>query len=140
MAASGNFLNASLDSCAVALTAGSFPEFDNATRPLKSWFGRLHFFASHDIDTPEKNKAHLLTLCGEQTYETVCTLVHPKTTATVSYNELVAPLTGHFDRRPFEVCNRTLSHRQSQLPDKSVTAYTAALRKLAAELVVRRHG
>lgn len=39
----------------------------------------------------------------------------------------------HFNLHPSKVYNRTLFQRRDQLPGKSVSAYKAALRKLAAD-------
>lgn len=55
-----------------------------------------------------------------------------KTTATVSYDEVVAALTANVDPVTFVFCNRMLFHRRDQFPAESVSAYTASLRKLAA--------
>lgn len=88
---------------------------------------------AYDIDAAEKKKALLLTLCGEQVYETVCTFVHPKVLTTVSYDELVAALMAHFDLCPFQVDNCKLFQRRDQLSGESVSAYIMALWNLAAD-------
>lgn len=86
---------------AATIPAGRIPEFDSATRSSSSRFGRLQvFLVAHSSDVPEK-KAHLLTLCRDQIYRTVCAFVHSKMLANVPCDELLAALTAHFDpRRP----------------------------------------
>lgn len=103
---------------AVAVPARRMPEVESGTHSWLSRFRRLLFFlVAHRTDAPEK--AHLLTLSVEKPYETVCALVHLKTTATtVSYDELVTALAAHLDQRPSEVCIRTLSQSWDQLPGR----------------------
>lgn len=74
-----------------------------------------------------------MALWCEQTYETVCAYVHPKTPVAVAFGEFTAALTAHFDPRPSEVYNHMLFQRRDQLPGESVTAYTVAHRKEHAD-------
>lgn len=130
---SRNFKDSSFDSGTAAVPEGPFPQFNSATSSWSSRFGRLQFFEPYDIHALKIKKAHLLTLCGEQTHEIACAPVHHKTPAIVSYDELVASLRVHSDPRPYEVYNHTLCQRQDQLSGESVSAFTVTLRKLAAD-------
>ncbi|XP_077537529.1 uncharacterized protein LOC144149749 [Haemaphysalis longicornis] len=62
--------------------------------------------ANNIVDT-RKKKAHLLTLCGEETYDTICSVVQPSTLAAVDYDHVVAALQKHYDPRPSEVAYYT---------------------------------
>lgn len=94
--------------------------FDSPTYSRWSGFRKLQYFcAGHDIVAPEQKNAHLFALPVEQKYETVSALVHGKTPATVSCNELVAALTTHFDSRLSKVYNRTWFQRRDQFPGDS---------------------
>ncbi|XP_077520001.1 uncharacterized protein LOC144129806 [Amblyomma americanum] len=98
-----------------------------------SWVGRLQFyFEANNITDPALKRANLLTLCGEQTYDTVCALIQPSTPAAVTYDDIVAPLQKHYDPRPSEVYSRAGFQRRDQLEGETVSVYIAALKKLAA--------
>ncbi|KAK8773285.1 hypothetical protein V5799_012182 [Amblyomma americanum] len=107
------------------------PEFNGSS--WSSWVGRLQFyFEANNITDPTLKRANLLTLCGEQTYDTVCALIQPSTPAAVSYDDIVAALQKHYDPRPSEVYSRARFQRRDQLEGETVSAYIAALKKLAA--------
>ncbi|KAK8773502.1 hypothetical protein V5799_011964, partial [Amblyomma americanum] len=107
------------------------PEFNGSS--WSSWVGRLQFyFEANNITDPALKRANLLTLCGEQTYDTVCALIQPSTPAAVSYDDIVAALQKHYDPRPSEVYSRARFQRRDQLVGETVSAYIAALKKLAA--------
>ncbi|XP_037524947.1 uncharacterized protein LOC119401719 [Rhipicephalus sanguineus] len=58
---------------------GRLPEFSGSSGSWRSWYGRLQFFfEASDIADASKKRAHLLTLCGDQTYDVVCALDQPK--------------------------------------------------------------
>ncbi|XP_077520040.1 uncharacterized protein LOC144129845 [Amblyomma americanum] len=98
-----------------------------------SWVGRLQFyFEANNITDPALKRANLLTLCGEQTYDTVCALIQPSTPAAVSYDDIVAALQKHYDPRPSEVYSRARFQRRDQLEGETVSAYIAELKRLAA--------
>ncbi|XP_077507188.1 uncharacterized protein LOC144116318 [Amblyomma americanum] len=106
------------------------PEFNGSS--WSSWVGRLQFYFEANITDPALKRANLLTLCGEQTYDTVCALIQPSTPAAVSYDDIVAALQKHYDPRPSEVYSRARFQRRDQLEGETVSAYIAALKKLAA--------
>ncbi|XP_037521015.1 uncharacterized protein LOC119397663 [Rhipicephalus sanguineus] len=108
------------------------PEFNGSS--WSSWFGRLQFyFEANNITDAAVKRANLLTLCGEQTYDTVCALIQPRTPATVDYDDIVAALQEHYDPRPSEVYCRARFQRRDQLEGEKVAEYVAALKKLAAD-------
>ncbi|XP_049272416.1 uncharacterized protein K02A2.6-like [Rhipicephalus sanguineus] len=112
--------------------SGRIPEFNGSS--WTSWFGRLQFyFEANSITDSSKKRAHLLTLCGEQTYDTVCALVQPSNPAEVAYDDIVAALQKHYDPRPAEVFSRARFQRRNQLEGETVSAYVAALKTLAAD-------
>lgn len=108
------------------------PEFNGSS--WSSWFGRLQFyFEANNITDAAMKRANLLTLCGEQTYDTVCALIQPRTPATVDYDDIIAALQKHYDPRPSEVYSRARFQRRDQLEGEKVCEYVAALKKLAAD-------
>lgn len=116
--------------------SGRLPEFNGTS--WGSWFGRLQFFfEANNITDPSKKKAHLLTLCGEETYDTVCSLVQPSTPAAVGYDDIVAALQKHYDPRPSEVYSRARFQRRDQMEGEAVSAYVAALKKTGRRLQLR---
>ncbi|XP_077498703.1 uncharacterized protein LOC144109788 [Amblyomma americanum] len=107
------------------------PEFNGSS--WSSWVGRLQFyFEANNITDPALKRANLLTLCGEQTYDTVCALIQPSTPAAESYDDIVAALQKHYDPRRSEVYSRARFQRRDQLEGETVSAYIAALKKLPA--------
>lgn len=101
--------------------SGRIPEFNGSS--WTSWFGRLQFyFEANSITDSSKKRAHLLTLCGEQTYDTVCALVQPSNPAEVAYDDIVAALQKHYDPRPAEVFSRARFQRRNQLEGETVSA------------------
>ncbi|XP_037565992.1 uncharacterized protein LOC119445783 [Dermacentor silvarum] len=113
---------------------GRLPEFSGSSGSWRSWYGRLQFFfEANDITDASKKRAHLLTLCGEQTYDMVCTIVQPKQPNQVSYDDIVEMLKAHFDPQPSEVFCRARFQRRDQRHDETVSDYVTALKRLAAE-------
>ncbi|XP_077498038.1 uncharacterized protein LOC144108747 [Amblyomma americanum] len=107
------------------------PEFNGSSWSL--WVGRLQFyFEANNITDLALKRANLLTLCGEQTCDTVSALIQPSTPAAVSYDDIVAALQKHYDPRPSEVYSRARFQRRDQLERETASAYIAALKKLAA--------
>lgn len=87
---------------------GRIPEFNGSSSSWKSWYGRLQFFfEANDIKDDSKKRAHLLTLCGEETYDVVCALVQPKQPSQVTFNEIVQALKAHLARN---LRNSTAEH------------------------------
>ncbi|KAK8767209.1 hypothetical protein V5799_006010 [Amblyomma americanum] len=106
-------------------------EFNSSS--WSSWVGRLQFyFEANNITDPALKRANLLTLCEEQTYNTVCALIQPSSPAAVSYDDIVAALQKHYDPRPSEVYSRARFQRRAKLEGETVSAYIAALMKLAS--------
>lgn len=92
---------------------GRLPEFSGSSGSWRSWYGRLQFlFEANDITDASKKRAHLLTLCSEQTYDIVCALVQPKQPNQVSYDDIVEMLKAHFDLQPSEVFCRARFQRR----------------------------
>lgn len=113
---------------------GRLPEFSGSPSSWRSWYGRLQFFfEANEITDASKKRAHLLTLCGEQTYDIVCALVQPKQPNQVSYEDIVKMLKAHFDPQPSEVFCRARFQRRDQKHDETVSDYVTALKKLAAD-------
>lgn len=98
----------------------------------QSWFERLEFyFVANDINTMDKKRALLLTLCGPETYEVVRALVAPRRPGDVEFDELVTILGARFDPRPSELHSRFKFQRRDQLPEESISNYVAALKQLS---------
>ncbi|XP_037520686.1 uncharacterized protein LOC119397325 [Rhipicephalus sanguineus] len=113
---------------------GRLPEFSGSSGSWRSWCGRLQFFfEANDITDASKKRAHLLTLCGEQTYDVVCALVQSKQPNQVSCDNIVEVLKAHFDPQPSEVFCRARFQRRDQRHDEMVSDYVTALKKLAAD-------
>lgn len=57
---------------------GCIEEFSGNVASWTSWYKRLQFyFVANDVKDVVKKRAHLPTLCGTETYETVYALLQP---------------------------------------------------------------
>lgn len=61
------------------------------------------FFEANNVTDPAKQRVYLQILCGDHTYDFVCTLLQPKTPDQVRYAGIVQALQMHFDPRLFEL-------------------------------------
>lgn len=108
--------------------------FERSSISWKSWYGRLQFFfEAYDVQGVSKKYAHLLTLCGLETYNTVGAFVQPQQPSQVTFDEIVQLLKASFDPTPSEVYRTSRFQRRDQEVGGTVSAYGTALRKLAAD-------
>ncbi|XP_037559798.1 uncharacterized protein LOC119436838 [Dermacentor silvarum] len=112
---------------------GTIPEFVPGT-DWSTWLERLEFcYEANDIVESFKKRAVLLTLCGEQTYETLRALVAPRKPSEVDLVDIIKLLSQYFDPRPSELHGRYRFQKRDQLANELVKDYVTALRTLAKE-------
>ena len=74
----------------------------------------------------EQRRAILLAVCGTATYQLFWNLVTPQKT----YTELVQLVKDHHVPKPPAIASRKEFHTWNRRPDKSISKFVAALRKL----------
>ena len=72
------------------------------------------YFIANDIDTAEKQRAVLLTVCGPETYRLVCNLVALEKPSAKMFDELLKLLTDHFLPKPSIIVQRYKFHSRSR--------------------------
>ena len=71
-------------------TYGNVGEFHNGAEEWTAYTERLeHYFTANDIDSAEKKRAILLSICGPTTYSLIRSLVSPKKATEYTFAELV---------------------------------------------------
>ncbi|KAL3254615.1 hypothetical protein MRX96_054144 [Rhipicephalus microplus] len=98
-----------------------------ASSRLKCARQRLEFYEANNIVEPAEKRAVVLTLCGEQTYETLRALVAPQKPSRVDLVHIINILTQPFNLRPSELLGRYRFQKRDQLLNESVKYYVTAL-------------
>ena len=115
-------------------THGNICEFNAEAEDWKSYTERLQqYFTANDVDSAEKQRAILLSVCGAQTYQLIRSLLAPAKPTEKSFTEIVACLTEHYHPKPSIIVLRYNFNIRSRKQGESVADYVAALRKLAEE-------
>ena len=111
---------------------GSLSEFQPGSESVKSYIERVKiFFKANHI--PEDDQAViLLSYVGAKAFEVLRDLLAPTPPSDCNLEKLVKTLEDHYEPKPNVIAERYVFHRRNQLPNESVTDYTAELRRLAA--------
>ena len=88
------------------------------------------FFEANDIANAKK-RAVLVSTCGKQTYQLICSLLSPAKPADCSYDEICKKLKEHFDPAPLEMVLRFRFYDRSRQPNETVADFLADLGRLA---------
>ena len=88
--------------------------FNPDVEPWTTYTERLHYcFIANGVKSDEQKCVILLSVCGPDTYKTICSLVDGKTLATAKFEKLIKLLQNHYDPKPsfivqhFKFYNRT---------------------------------
>ena len=75
--------------------------FNLNKEPWTAYTERLHYyFIANELKSDEKKCAILLSVCGPETYATICSIVDVETLASTSYEDLTKCLQRHYDPKP----------------------------------------
>ncbi|XP_064468005.1 uncharacterized protein LOC135378825 [Ornithodoros turicata] len=94
---------------------------------------RILLYEANEITDSGKRRASLLSLCGEEVYDTLRSLLVPRRPSEVSYADIVKVITEHYNPRPSELLARCIFYKRDQWPTESIADYVAALRALAKD-------
>jgi len=86
------------------------------------------FFVANGITEDGKKLAMFLTVVGANTYLLLSNLLALKKPATKSYDELVAVVKEHLDRKPLVIVEHYRFHQRKQGKGETVAQYMAELR------------
>ena len=113
-------------------TYGNVGEFHDGAEEWTAYTEHLeHYFTVNDIDSVEKKRAILRSICGPTTYSLIRSLVSPKKATEYTFAELVEKVAKHFNPRPSATVQRYKFNSRCRQSGESVADYVAALRALS---------
>ena len=110
------------------------PAFDSEVERFSAYTRRLEqYFVANDLGASErvKRRAVFLSAIGPVTFALLEDLIAPTSVTDSKYEDLVKVLTEHFEPSPSRILARYRFHTYDREDGTSVTAYVAALRRLA---------
>jgi len=113
-------------------THGTFSAFNPEQEPWTTYTERLHYyFIANGVKTEEQKCAILLSVCGSDTYKTICSLIGGETLATAKFAELIELLQKRYDPKPSFIVQCLKFYNRTQAADELVSTYLAALHQIA---------
>ena len=111
---------------------GSIGEFDGDRETWKSYTERLtQYFAANDVESADKQRAILLSVCGPTTYQLIRNILAPVKPTDKSFSDLVELVERHRNPKPSVIVRRYNFNTRMKQPGESIADYTAELRKIA---------
>ncbi|XP_067134742.1 uncharacterized protein [Centruroides vittatus] len=83
------------------------------------------------IENDQDKCALFFTVCSETLHELVVTLITPKETTQVNFNEVLNTLDSHFKLKPSEIVKSFKFNQRSQKLEESINDYFKELQKIA---------
>ena len=116
----------------MAAKHGFLNEFEAGKEDWTSYTERLQqYFTANDVESPEKQRAILLSGCGAQTYQLLKNLLTPEKPTDKSFSDLVKLIKDHLQPRPSVIVERFTFHSRNRREGESVSVYVAELKKLS---------
>ena len=113
-----------------AVQHGTIGEYDAAREEWTAYAERLEFyFTANGVDTPEKQRAVLLSVCGPETYGLIRSLVAPDKPGSRSFKELVDLVRDHYHPKPSAIVSRFKFTSCVRNHGETVAAFVARLRR-----------
>ena len=111
---------------------GSLGEFDHAKGDWKSYVERAkQYFLANDITDEDKQRAILLSCCGDATYRTIKDVMSPQAPGEATFTVIAEKMTTHFQPAPSEIVQRFRFNTRVRRPHETVAAYISQLKQLA---------
>lgn len=111
---------------------GAMSAFNSSVENWRAYVERLEqYFVANEIESAERKRAILLSVCGAKTYQLIRDLTSPAKPAEKSYAEIVDLVTKHFSPKPSVVMQRCKFNARYQGKDETIATYVAALRQLS---------
>ena len=110
---------------------GTVGEYDSEREQWPAYDERLEFyFAANDVNSPEKQRAVLLSSCGPSTFQLIRNLVAPDKPSSKSFAELVDLVKAHYNPKPSAIVSRFKFYSCVRNHGETVAAFVARLRQL----------
>ena len=110
-------------------THGTISEYDPSSEDWILYYE--HYFAANDVNDASKQRAILLSVCGETTYQLIRNLVAPAKPVDKSFCELVTLVKEHHTPAPSVTVQRFNFNSRSQKDGETVAQFVAELRRLS---------
>ena len=102
----------------------SLGEFDHAKSGWKSYVERAkQYFLANDITDEDKQRAILLSCCGDTTYRTIKDVMSPQAPGEATFTVIAEKMTTHFQPTPSEIVQRFRFNTRVRRPHETVAAY-----------------
>ncbi|XP_047741571.1 uncharacterized protein LOC125179544 [Hyalella azteca] len=111
---------------------GTMAEFDPEKDEFEVYIARMKLFFTANTVSEAKKASVFLTLVGGRTYSVLRDLLHPEDPGEQSFDVLAARLLEQYAPKRNKIAERFKFHRCKQLPDQTVSAYVAQLKKCAS--------
>ena len=113
-------------------THGALGEFCKDNEEWTSYCERLEqYFLANDVNSAEKQRTILLSVCGSSTYQLIRNLLAPEKPTSKFFAELVKMVKEHYQPPPSATFQRFLFNSRSQKEGETVATFVAELRKLS---------
>ena len=119
---------------------GIISEFEAGKEDSISYTERLQqYFAANDIDSEDKQRVILLSICGAATYQLLKSLLAPVRPAERTFAQLVELTENHLQPTSSAIVERFTFHSRSRKDGEAMAVYVAELRRLAEFVVLGTH-
>ena len=115
----------------MANTIGNIQPFQPGKGTWMSWMQRARLYMEANDIAADRRVAVLLTLLGEDVYETLSNLISPAEPGTRTLNQIDEALRAHFQPQPLEITERVIFYQRKQLPNETLAQFIEELGKLA---------
>ena len=113
-------------------THGTLTAFDSSTTNWRSYVDQLnYYFVANEIESDAKQCAILLSVCGQSTFATICSLVGEDTLKGIKYADLIKLLSEHYDPTPSSIVQRYKFYNHVRAEGETVANYVASLWAIA---------
>ena len=113
---------------------GSIGEFDSDRETWKSYTERLtQYFTANDVESADKKRAILLSVCGPTTYQLIRNILAPVKPTERTFAQLVELVEHHRNPKPSVIVRRYNFNSRMKQPGESIADYTAELCKIAED-------
>ena len=113
-------------------THRSIGEFNPDKETWTAYTERLEeYFLANDVESAEKQRAVLLSVCGASTYQLIRDLLAPDRPNTKSFREIVKIVQEHHQPPPSFIVQRYNFNMRNQEEGESISTFIANLRRLS---------
>ena len=101
-------------------------EYDSEREQWPAYAERLEFyFATNDVNSPEKQRTILLSSCGPSTFQLIRNLVAPNKLSSKSFEELVDLVKAHYNPKPSAIVSHFKFYSCIRNHGETVEAFVA---------------